>query len=53
MISKYDLPEEILLPCGAVLKPVIGGHLENKPFLTIEHAGVDVTKNGWGSRAIK
>lgn len=32
MIRKYDLPDEITLPCGATLKPVIGGHLAGKPF---------------------
>lgn len=33
MIRKYDMPEEIALPCGAILKPVIGGHLAQKLFL--------------------
>lgn len=46
---KCSLPESLTLPCGAVLKPVIGGHLAQKPFLTLEHSGVDVTKNGWGA----
>lgn len=48
MIRKYDLPDKITLPCGATLMPVIGGHLSQRPFLTREHSGVDVTKNGWG-----
>ena len=38
-----NLPDAIRLPTGEVLKPVIGGHLELKPFLTL----VDVRKNGW------
>jgi hypothetical protein len=49
MIRKTNLPESITLSDGAVLKPVIGGHLEQKPFLTIAGSGVDVTKNGWGN----
>lgn len=48
-MRKCNLPHEIILPTGEVLKPVIGGHLENEPFLTIEHSHVDVTKNGWGN----
>ncbi len=46
MILRCNLPERITLPGGEVLKPVIGGHLEQKPFLT----EVDVTKNGWLSQ---
>lgn len=42
-MRRSSLPDSITLPTGEVLKPVIGGHLEQKPFLTI----VDVTKNGW------
>ncbi len=38
-----SLPDSVTLPTGEVLKPVIGGHLCQKPFLTV----VDVTKNGW------
>ena len=41
---RFNMPDEIRLRTGEVLKPVIGGHLETKPFLT----QVDVTKNGWG-----
>jgi hypothetical protein len=47
MIRKTELPDSITLPDGAQLFPVIGGHLQNKPFLTLEHSGVDVAKNGW------
>ena len=47
MIYRTYLPDEIVLPCGARLKPVIGGHLEQKPFLTFDHSGVDVKQNGW------
>jgi hypothetical protein len=49
MLSKYDLPETITLPNGAILKPVIGGHLEGKPFLTADVIGVDVTQPNWGT----
>ena len=49
MIQRDDLPDEIKLPTGETLKCVIGGHLENKPFLTKEHSGVDVKENGWGN----
>lgn len=49
MIIKSFLPEEIVLPGGLKLKPVIGGHLDGKPFLTKEFSGVDVTQNGWAS----
>jgi len=49
MIRRCNLPDEIRLPCGAVLMPVIGGHLKQKPFLTVARAGVDVTKSGWGN----
>lgn len=38
-----NLPDSIRLKTGETLKPVIGGHLELTPFLTI----VDVKKNGW------
>jgi hypothetical protein len=47
MIRRCELPDEITLPGGEVLKAVIGGHLENKPFLTVEHSKVDVKQNGW------
>ena len=46
-MRRNTLPDSITLPTGEVFKPVIGGHLEGKPFLTVEHSGVDVTKNGW------
>ena len=49
MLRRSYLPDEIKLPSGETLKCVIGGHLENKPFLTKEHSGVDVTQNGWGN----
>lgn len=49
MIRKCNLPDEIVLPCGAILKPVIGGHLGQKPFLTLERSGVDVTRSNWGN----
>jgi hypothetical protein len=52
MIRRCNLPDEITLPGGAVLKPVIGGHIGQKPFLTVEGAGVDVTKNGWMTSAV-
>jgi len=42
-MRRSSLPDFITLPTGEVLKPVIGGHLELKPFLTV----VDVKKNGW------
>jgi hypothetical protein len=42
-MRRSSLPDEITLPTGETLKPVIGGHLEQIPFLTT----VDVTKNGW------
>ncbi len=48
MIRKYELPDEINID-GVTLKPVIGGHLENIPFLTVDVSGVDVTKSGWGN----
>lgn len=48
-MRRCNLPDEIQLRTGEILKPVIGGHLENKPFLTLEHSGVDVTKSGWGA----
>lgn len=51
-MRKTILPESITLPTGEILYPVIGGHLKNKPFLTIEHSSVDVTKNGWESDLI-
>lgn len=49
MIRKTFLPDEITLPCGAVLKAIIGGHYsgQQQPFLTVENTGIDVTKNGW------
>jgi len=28
-----NLPEQIILSTGEILKPVIGGHLDNKPFV--------------------
>ena len=46
---KYNLTEQIELAGGVVLKAVVGGHLNHKPFLTLEHSGVDVTQNGWGN----
>jgi len=46
MLKTY-LPDEITLPNGKRLLPVIGGHIGQKPFLTKERSGVDVTKNGW------
>lgn len=46
-MNKSYLPDSITLPDGTVLKPVIGGHLDQKPFLTVKHSGVDVTQNGW------
>jgi len=49
MISKYNLPDQLTLPGGTVLQPVIGGHLNGQPFLTKEHAGVDVTQSNWGT----
>lgn len=48
-----NLPESITLPGGAVLKPVIGGHLAQKPFLTVAGSGVDVTTNGWLTDAMR
>ena len=45
---RTEMPESIRLPTGEVLKPVIGGHLENKPFLT----KIDVKQNGWMDRLI-
>lgn len=45
MIRRCELPDDITLPTGATLKAVIGGHLEQKPFLTV----VDVTRNGWSA----
>lgn len=49
MITRTYLPDEIVLPCGAVLKAIIGGHYRGQqvPFLTVENSGIDVTKNGW------
>jgi len=47
MITKTILPDSITLPCGAVLYPVIGGHIKQEPFLTMEGSGVDVRSNGW------
>lgn len=44
-----NLPDEILLPSGETLRPVIGGHLNNVPFLTAVNSGVDVTQNGWAN----
>lgn len=32
MRTTYNLPMEIVLPTGEILKPVIGGTLDNKPF---------------------
>lgn len=49
MLNRTDLPDELTLPTGETLRCVIGGHLDNKPFLTKEHSGVDVTQNGWGN----
>lgn len=44
---RTSLPDSIELPNGAVLFPVIGGHLKQRPFLTV------VTKNGWGDDLIE
>ena len=44
---RCNLADYIKLPTGEILKPVIGGHLDLKPFLTLEHSGVDLTNNGW------
>jgi hypothetical protein len=49
MIQRSSLPDSLRLSSGETLKPVIGGHLENEPFLTVEHSGVDVRQNGWGN----
>jgi hypothetical protein len=49
MLHKSNLPDQITLPCGAVLRPCIGGHLAQQPFLTVADAGVDVRQNGWAS----
>lgn len=46
MISKYDLPESITLPTGELLKPVIGGHLNQKPFAPNLDASVILNRNG-------
>ena len=35
MRTTYNLPEEIILPTGETLKPVIGGHLNHKPFVDV------------------
>jgi hypothetical protein len=40
---RSSLPDSITLLTGETLKPVIGGYLEQNPFLTT----VDVKKNGW------
>lgn len=45
MLSRTYLPDEITLPTGEVLQPVIGGSLAQKPFLTT----IDTTKNGWAN----
>lgn len=34
MRRMYDMPEEITLPGGQTLKPVIGGTLNGQPFLS-------------------
>lgn len=44
MISRCDLPDQITLPSGAVLKPLIGGHVDGKWFF--EHE----CSNGWFMR---
>lgn len=44
MIHRAELPES-LVQAGVIFKPVIGGYLENQPFLT----QVDLKKNGWGN----
>ena len=46
MIQRSNLPDEIKLPTGETLKCVIGGHLENKPFLTVEHSVTSRTSEG-------
>lgn len=33
MRTTYNLPMEMVLPTGEILKPVIGGMLDNKPFV--------------------
>lgn len=35
MRTTYNLPEEIILPTGETLKPVIGGCLANEPFCDV------------------
>ena len=49
MIRRTELPDTIILPSGETLEPVIGGYLENNPFLAVEHCGVDVKRNGWAN----
>lgn len=44
MIHRANLPDS-LVTAGTTFKPVIGGHLDGKPFLT----QVDVTRNGWAN----
>lgn len=46
---RCTLPDEIRLPTGEILMPVIGGHLGQQPFLTVEHSHVDVRQNGWAN----
>lgn len=46
MITRTSLPDEIVLPTGETLKPVIGGHLGQQPFIT----EIDVTRNGWADQ---
>ena len=49
MLTRSTLPDSITLGGGEVLAPVIGGHLEQEPFLTVAHSGVDVKQNGWAN----
>jgi hypothetical protein len=53
MKNLCNLPDSITLPSGEVLKPVIGGHLDGKPFLTIGGSGVDCAKPNWGTELLK
>lgn len=51
IMLKTSLPDEIVLKDGTVLKCVVGGHLNQKPFLTKENTdgAVDCTKTNWGT----
>lgn len=37
-MTRCNLPESITLPTGETLKPVFGGNLNGKPFLTTDWA---------------